>query len=261
MAKEIFIITCYQYEPTVALSELLSDFGECFYVLDRLCEDYLKIKSKYESKIISEGNFGYYSIDEAIGRLNMFKNLLNMNVEWDMVHVISQNCLPTDAFLFRSNFIDFNKSYVFMDPNKHFLSNYASYTKGMVMYLNRGYDRCMDNLLYNAKLGNFIVAPSEEVWFDLVSESKLPIEKGDARRFYVDTGDYIYGNHLGWEYGYPTKRLSPLTLKLSGPTINILSDQNWYLFARKFDYNSAAYKWQVEEFLKVKALLGAFYGL
>lgn len=254
MEKEVFIITCYQYEPTLKLLELMEEFGECFLVTDRLSEDYSKIKLEFGDKIISEGNFGYYSIDEAIGRLNMFKNLLNRNLEWDMVHVISQNCLPTDAFLFRRKFLDFSQSYVFMDPKKHFLSNYASYTKEMVEFLQRNYDRCLDELLYKARTNDFIVAPSEEVWFDAIKRSNLPIEVGDARRFYVDTGDFMYGGHVGWDYGYQTKKLSPLTLKLSKASMNVLSSQDWYLFARKFEYKSEVYNWMVSEFIKVKNL-------
>lgn len=253
--KEIFIITCYQFEPTLKLIEVMQEFGEIFLVTDRLSEDYDKIKSNFGNKIISEGNFGYYSIDEAIGRLNMFRNLTSIPMDWDMVHIISQNCLPTDAFLFRKNFIDYSKSYIFIDPDKRFLSNYASYTKEMVIYLDSMYDRCMDELLYKARVGDFIVAPSEELWFEVMMECNLPIERGDARRFYVDTWQGKYGNSMGWDYGHNTKKLSPLTLDLTPSTINVLSAQDWYLFARKYDFQSEVYNWMLSEFYKVKSLI------
>ena len=117
--RHLFIITCYQYEITAALVSLLGR-DRCRLVVDLNSDDIDKFHSNMDDIIISEGHFGYYTIDEALGRINMIEELKNdINCESDMYHIISQNDLPTAHFYrsldsYRGNYVHVsNNSWVY----------------------------------------------------------------------------------------------------------------------------------------------------
>lgn len=255
--KDIFIITCYQFEITRNLVELLGR-DNCYLVVDSRPDEYLRFQNELADRILVAGNFGYYTIDEAIGRLEMIRNLMKVTKgNFNRVHVISQNDLPTAGFFNRWNILDSNTEYVHINVNG-WMSNYFSVTPGFCDLLNSNYDKCIDNLRHEVTYYNYykgknrIGALSELLWVELAKS--IPNRLNDDLRLQAHSVPkdskvgLIKGIHPD-KLGYFTKMSSPITFIDSPELRELLKDDSWWIFARKFDFESDIYNWTYNQAL------------
>lgn len=250
ITKDIFIITCYQYNITHDLVKLLGR-ENCYLVVDSRPDDFKKFKEVYGDRILSYGRFGYYTIDEALGRLNMIRNLMKVTKgQFTWAHVISQNDLPTAGFFNRHNILEVGKEYVHINKNG-WMSNYFTVGPAFCDLLDSNYDKCVSELIDRSLNGWYDEhkgAPSECLWSH-IAERLINRINDDLRLYtYSGPGNDIYGIP-GNKLGHFTKKTSPVTLDDTEETRKVLSEDGWYLFARKFDYKSPIYNWAYQQAL------------
>jgi hypothetical protein len=240
--KDYCIITCYQFDITDKLINLLGR-DRCLLVVDSSKQDYNKFNDIYGDLIISHGNFAYYSLAEAQGRIRMLYNLeCKLGSDFDWIHIISQNCLPTAGFYNRENILDNTCEYIHIH-NSGWMSNYFTITQNLVHYLNTKYNEVSNNILnLDPKSG----ALSENIWNKYVYN--IPNRVNTDLRFYVYPQDTYYGLK-GTKYGRSTKPTSPMDLIDTPATRNALLNKYDNLFARKFVFNSDIYNWAYSQAL------------
>lgn len=244
--KDIFVITCYQYNITKDLINLLGR-ENCYLVVDKLPDEYLKFKEKYSDIIISKGRFGYYSIDEALGRIEMMSNLLKVTKgDFDWVHVISQNDLPTAGFYRRDQILEKGTEYIniceFPDGSSY-MSNYFTVSPEFCYLVESKKQEIIEEIvkwIRNGTTNDLPGAPSEIIWRSIADS--LDNRLNDDLRIHVYGNTSVYGIQ-GLSIGHYTKHNSPLTLDLTDKLEEVMKNDSWFLFARKFDYRSPAYKW------------------
>jgi hypothetical protein len=242
--RDIVVITCYQFEITDKLIELLGR-DNCYLVVDSRPEDFSKFKDKYPDIILTSGTYGYYTLDEARGRVEMMyqlsKILVDRSVDW--VHIISQNDLPTAGWYNRDNILTKGKEYININPDG-WMSNYMTISPKLVSYLASYYTAILNTLASWIKKPQLIPkvgAPSEWILsYPIKGLDKIDRVNDDLRIHpYYESVSGFDSRKLG----HPTKKSSPFTLDNTEELHQLLSEPNWYLFARKFEYNSDAYKW------------------
>lgn len=238
--RHLFIITCYQYEITAALINLLGR-DRCRLVVDLNSNDIDKFHSNLNDLIISEGNFGYYTIDEALGRIHMIRAMkynYDLRGKFDMYHIISQNDLPT-AHFYRS-LDNYRDNYVHVS-NHSWVSNYMTLNnEGLdILYKNLGKAKKVLINMING-INPYVGAPSESIFLDIVSQIPDRVNSDLRLYCYLCKHEYFKNTRLVGKF---TKELSPLTYINSPELISAMEDEDsGYLFARKFDYSSDIYK-------------------
>lgn len=250
--NDIFIITCYQFDITNDLVNLLGR-DKCYLVVDSRGDEYKKFRDFYKDRILVSGSFGYYTIDEAIGRLRMIRELMKVTKgNFDWVHVISQNDLPTAGFFNRSNILEIGKEYVHVNKNG-WMSNYFTVSPAFCDLLDMNYDKSLSNLInmvtdYPERTSKTFGAPSEHLWVNVANSITNRIN--DDLRMYTycdpDCPDLDGNSIMGippTKIGHFTKKSSPITFDNTPELRELISNNGWYLFARKFDYKSDAYNW------------------
>jgi hypothetical protein len=247
--KDVIIITCYQFDVTRKLIRLLGR-DNCYLVVDNRPEDFKLFKDNFGDRIISSGPFGYYTSDEALGRLRMMKNIMEVTKgDFDRLHIISQNDLPTMGWLNRKNIVEPDKEYIHINKSG-WTSNYMTVTPKLCDYLNSHESEVIN---YIEKVfwhgdSNMVGALSENIWSKLLID--YPNRVNSDLRLYTYWDDPIY-EYKGKQLGHFTKNSSPLTLKKSKATLDCLSRYDWYLFARKFDFNSDIYNYWYNQMEKL----------
>lgn len=238
--RHLFIITCYQYNITNKLIKLLGR-DRCRLVVDSNSKDIDKFHRYYNDIIISEGHFGYYTLDEALGRIHMIdalRNNLDIRGKFDMYHIISQNDLPTAYFYEYADKIKDN--YVHVSDNS-WVSNYMTLNNAGLNTLYNNLDKARE-VLINAINGKFpyVGAPSESIFLGAVDQIPDRVNSDLRLYCYQCKHEYFKDTRLVGKF---TKEFSPLSYINSPELISAMEDENsGYLFARKFDYNSDIYK-------------------
>jgi hypothetical protein len=247
--KELFIITCYQFEITDVLIKLLGR-ENCRLVVDSRPDDFELFRQYYADIILVAGRFGYYTVDEAKGRLDMMLRLseyLEFHPDYDWIHVISQNDLPTAAFYYRDQILEKGKEYMQLHRTG-WLSNYMTISVDMVHKLASTYHKDLD-LMFSRFYDDFYnkvnAAPSEYLWAGYAKNVINRVDDDLRLEVYHEPILDIDSRKLG----HFTKSSSPFTLDDTPETRHVLSDAGWWLFARKFDYKSPIYNWAYSQAL------------